>query len=59
MTPAPITISSSGTFFKDKAPVDDTIVSSSIWREGARGGETEKEIREKEREQEKPDSSTI
>lgn len=30
MTPAPITISSSGTFFRERAPVDDTMVSSSI-----------------------------
>lgn len=31
MTPAPMTTIFSGTFFKDKAPVDDTIVSSSIY----------------------------
>ncbi|KAF3855337.1 hypothetical protein F7725_023392 [Dissostichus mawsoni] len=30
MTPAPITIISSGTLFRDNAPVDDTTVSSSI-----------------------------
>lgn len=33
MTPAPITIISSGTFFKDRAPVEDTMVSSSIYNE--------------------------
>lgn len=32
ITPAPITTNFSGTFFKDKAPVDDTIVSSSIYK---------------------------
>lgn len=30
MTPAPITIISSGTFFRDSAPVEDTMLSSSI-----------------------------
>lgn len=30
MTPAPITIISSGTFFRDRAPVDDTTLPSSI-----------------------------
>lgn len=30
MTPAPITMSSSGTFLRDKAPVEDTTLSSSI-----------------------------
>ena len=30
ITPAPMTTIFSGTFFKDKAPVDDTTVSSSI-----------------------------
>lgn len=30
MTPAPITIRCSGTFLRDRAPVEDTIVSSSI-----------------------------
>lgn len=31
ITPAPMTTIFSGTFFKDKAPVDDTTVSSSIY----------------------------
>ena len=31
ITPAPMTTIFSGTFFKDRAPVDDTIVSSSIY----------------------------
>ena len=31
ITPAPIRINFSGTFFSDRAPVDDTIVSSSHW----------------------------
>ena len=30
MTPAPITIISPGTFFRDRAPVEDTMDSSSI-----------------------------
>lgn len=32
ITPAPMTTIFSGTFFNDKAPVDDTIVSSSIYK---------------------------
>lgn len=32
MTPAPITIISSGTFFRDRAPVEDTMLSSSIYK---------------------------
>lgn len=37
ITPAPITTIFSGTFFKDKAPVDDTTVSSSIYDRKKKG----------------------
>lgn len=33
ITPAPMTIIFSGTFFKDRAPVEETTVSSSIWEQ--------------------------